>query len=64
MVGYSDFLSPAYSLSDVLQEVNLPVVGNNECQCLQWYLITEFMICAGTSEGGKDACQVTTTVFI
>ncbi|XP_008318850.1 serine protease 27-like [Cynoglossus semilaevis] len=57
VTGWGNTDPDAYSLSDVLQEVNLPVVGNNECQCLQWYLITEFMICAGTSEGGKDACQ-------
>ncbi|XP_056298851.1 transmembrane protease serine 9-like [Pseudoliparis swirei] len=41
--------------SDILQEVNLPIVGNNECECT-YPGITENMICAGFREGGKDAC--------
>ncbi|XP_051256442.1 serine protease 1 [Dicentrarchus labrax] len=44
------------SLSDILQEVNVPIVGNNECECA-YYDITENMICAGLRAGGKDACQ-------
>ncbi|XP_019747942.1 trypsin-1-like [Hippocampus comes] len=41
-----------------LMEVQVPVVGNHQCDC--YYgggVITNNMICAGLSEGGKDACQ-------
>merc|ERR1739838_121790 len=38
-----------------LQEVDVPIVGNNQCGCS--YTITDNMICAGTKEGGKDSCQ-------
>ncbi|XP_051925272.1 uncharacterized protein LOC127603210 [Hippocampus zosterae] len=41
-----------------LQEVNVPVIGNRQCNCLNGVgLITDNMICAGFLEGGKDACQ-------
>nr|XP_046236590.1 transmembrane protease serine 9-like [Scatophagus argus] len=43
-------------ISDVLQEVNLPVVGDNECQCT-YPELTENMMCAGLQDGGKDTCQ-------
>ncbi|XP_039997508.1 serine protease 27-like [Xiphias gladius] len=43
--------------SDILQEVNMPVVGNNECKCYHTLPITENMLCAGLKAGGKDACQ-------
>ncbi|XP_019727190.1 mast cell tryptase-like, partial [Hippocampus comes] len=41
-----------------LMEVQVPVVGERQCDC--YYgggVITDNMICAGLSEGGKDACQ-------
>ncbi|XP_042368728.1 serine protease 27-like [Plectropomus leopardus] len=44
------------TLSDILQEVNVPIVGNNECRCTFPYL-TDNMICAGFRAGGRDACQ-------
>nr|XP_015194905.1 PREDICTED: serine protease 33-like [Lepisosteus oculatus] len=41
-----------------LQEVQLPVIGNQECRCLNSeYNITSNMICAGLRQGGKDSCQ-------
>ncbi|XP_061765385.1 uncharacterized protein LOC133558198 isoform X3 [Nerophis ophidion] len=41
-----------------LQEVEVPVVGNKQCDCLNGEgSITDNMICAGLLEGGKDACQ-------
>uniref|UniRef100_A0A668UG57 Peptidase S1 domain-containing protein n=1 Tax=Oreochromis aureus TaxID=47969 RepID=A0A668UG57_OREAU len=43
------------SFQETLQEVNVPIVGNNECKCFAE--ITENMICAGLKEGGKDSCQ-------
>ncbi|KAL6118254.1 uncharacterized protein ACO6RY_03089 [Pungitius sinensis] len=41
---------------EILQEVNVPIVGNNECRCT-YPQLTNNMICAGLREGGKDACQ-------
>ncbi|XP_056152889.1 transmembrane protease serine 9-like [Lampris incognitus] len=41
-----------------LQEVEVPVVGNRRCNCLNGIgAITDNMICAGVLAGGKDACQ-------
>uniref|UniRef100_A0A671P119 Transmembrane protease serine 9-like n=1 Tax=Sinocyclocheilus anshuiensis TaxID=1608454 RepID=A0A671P119_9TELE len=42
-----------------LQEVQVPVVGNRQCKCLNknFASITDNMICAGLLEGGKDSCQ-------
>ncbi|KAI2666136.1 Polyserase-2 [Labeo rohita] len=41
----------------VLQEVDVPVVGNTKCNCFYKGSITGNMMCAGTLEGGKDSCQ-------
>ncbi|KAL0180384.1 hypothetical protein M9458_025826, partial [Cirrhinus mrigala] len=44
---------------NVLQEVDVPVIGNRQCNCLYGVgEITDNMICAGLLEGGKDSCQV------
>ncbi|XDV12787.1 hypothetical protein PO909_001367, partial [Leuciscus waleckii] len=41
-----------------LQEVQVPIVGNRQCKCLNGVKkITDNMICAGLLEGGKDSCQ-------
>ncbi|KAK0144246.1 Serine protease 27 [Merluccius polli] len=41
-----------------LQEVDVPVVGNRQCHCKYGEgTITDNMICAGLSTGGKDSCQ-------
>ncbi|XP_055006504.1 LOW QUALITY PROTEIN: serine protease 27-like [Boleophthalmus pectinirostris] len=41
-----------------LQEVEVPVVGNRQCNCLNGVgTITDNMICAGLFGGGKDSCQ-------
>ncbi|CAI5671685.1 unnamed protein product [Oreochromis niloticus] len=47
------------SLSNILQEVDVPIVGSNECKCYyqDFSEITENMICAGLKAGGKDSCQ-------
>ncbi|KAK2876893.1 hypothetical protein Q8A67_020989 [Cirrhinus molitorella] len=43
---------------NVLQEVEVPVIGNRQCNCLYGVgEITDNMICAGVLEGGKDSCQ-------
>uniref|UniRef100_A0A3P9CXF1 Peptidase S1 domain-containing protein n=1 Tax=Maylandia zebra TaxID=106582 RepID=A0A3P9CXF1_9CICH len=51
------------STPETLQEVNVPIVGNNECNCdLQNLVaITDNLICAGLK---KDSCQVTTTLCL
>uniref|UniRef100_A0A668UFJ1 Peptidase S1 domain-containing protein n=1 Tax=Oreochromis aureus TaxID=47969 RepID=A0A668UFJ1_OREAU len=42
-----------------LMEVEVPVVGNRQCNCNYGVgTITDNMICAGLSAGGKDSCQV------
>uniref|UniRef100_A0A3Q0S063 Peptidase S1 domain-containing protein n=1 Tax=Amphilophus citrinellus TaxID=61819 RepID=A0A3Q0S063_AMPCI len=47
------------SPSNVLQEVNVPIVGNRECKCYYKDVtdVKENMICAGLKAGGKDSCQ-------
>ncbi|XP_041821215.1 serine protease 27-like [Chelmon rostratus] len=44
------------SYPNILQEVKVPIVGNNECSC-SYEGITDNMICAGYKDGGKDSCQ-------
>ena len=42
-----------------LQEVEVPVIGNTECNSLYGVgTVTDNMICAGLLAGGKDSCQV------
>ncbi|XP_029998042.1 transmembrane protease serine 9 [Sphaeramia orbicularis] len=41
-----------------LMEVEVPVVGNRQCNCDYGVgTITDNMLCAGLREGGKDSCQ-------
>ncbi|XP_047465728.1 serine protease 33-like [Mugil cephalus] len=43
---------------ETLQEVEVPVVGNRQCDCLNGVgTVTDNMICAGVLAGGKDSCQ-------
>ncbi|KAJ8250897.1 hypothetical protein GJAV_G00214510 [Gymnothorax javanicus] len=45
-------------LANVLQEVEVPVVGPRRCRCAYGDSeITSNMICAGLEAGGKDSCQ-------
>ncbi|KAM3831126.1 plasma kallikrein [Vipera latastei] len=46
------------SITDMLQKVKIPLIPNAECQ-FQYpeHIITDKMLCAGYSGGGKDACQ-------
>ncbi|XP_034001467.1 venom protease-like [Trematomus bernacchii] len=55
VVGFG-FNSSDGPLADTLQEVRVPVVGNNECTCA-YHTLTDNMICAGFRSGGKDSCQ-------
>ncbi|XP_026210948.1 serine protease 27-like [Anabas testudineus] len=40
-----------------LQEVNIPIVSNSECNSDYSGGITDNMICAGVPQGGLDSCQ-------
>ncbi|XP_062327666.1 transmembrane protease serine 9-like isoform X2 [Osmerus eperlanus] len=41
-----------------LQEVDVPIVGNRQCNCNYGVgSITDNMLCAGLKVGGKDSCQ-------
>ncbi|XP_069374179.1 serine protease 27 [Paralichthys olivaceus] len=43
---------------ETLQEVEVPVLGNRQCNCLNGVgQVTDNMICAGVLAGGKDSCQ-------
>ena len=62
MCELSVFLfAPSVSLPfpETLQEVEVPVLGNRQCNCLNGVgTVTDNMICAGVLAGGKDSCQV------
>ncbi|XP_060634583.2 plasma kallikrein [Anolis sagrei] len=43
---------------DILQKLKIPLISNQECQTrYQNHRITDKMLCAGYTEGGKDACK-------
>ncbi|XP_066489000.1 coagulation factor XI-like [Tiliqua scincoides] len=53
--GYTNETGEAH---DVLQKVALPLISNTECQSLyQQHRISDLMLCAGYTEGGRDACK-------
>lgn len=48
------------SVSNTLQEVEVPILSNTECRSTKYpsRKITDNMMCAGYKQGGKDSCQV------
>ncbi|XP_028419437.1 serine protease 27 [Perca flavescens] len=44
------------TVANILQEVMVPIVGNNQCRCT-YSDLTGNMMCAGVPAGGKDSCQ-------
>ncbi|XP_030609762.1 chymotrypsinogen A-like [Archocentrus centrarchus] len=52
-------LTSGSSHPTILQEVNVPIVGNTECQLSYQNIseITDNMICAGLKAGGKNLCE-------
>lgn len=57
-VGYGVVDPATGESSDILQQVDLPLIAPE--QCVGYYgpdSVTSNMICAGTREGGKDSCQ-------
>lgn len=47
----------SWSLPDLLQKVEVPLVTRATCNAAYSNKITESMVCAGFEAGGKDACQ-------
>uniref|UniRef100_A0A671P6T0 Prostasin-like n=1 Tax=Sinocyclocheilus anshuiensis TaxID=1608454 RepID=A0A671P6T0_9TELE len=56
VTGWGTIYSVPLPSPQNLQEVDVPMVGNTKCDCLNGG-ITENMMCAGQLEGGKDSCQ-------
>ncbi|XP_060922596.1 serine protease 27-like [Limanda limanda] len=57
VAGWGNTRPSGASASNTLQEANLDIVGNQECQCNSIYDITDKMICAWVRAGGIDSCQ-------
>lgn len=68
IAGWGTLTEGAASLSAILQQVQVPIVGNAECKKIfedaneyeygREYRFNEtYVLCAGFTEGGKDACQ-------
>ncbi|XP_055366989.1 transmembrane protease serine 9-like [Betta splendens] len=58
VTGWGVTSSGSVTVSQTLMEVEIPVVGNRQCNCDYGIgSITNNMICAGLSAGGKDSCQ-------
>jgi trypsin len=59
VTGWGTLSSGSSSLPTQLQVVTVPIVSRAECNdaYAEYGGITENMICAGVTGGGKDACQ-------
>ncbi|XP_029015648.1 transmembrane protease serine 9-like [Betta splendens] len=58
VTGWGVTSSGSDTVSQTLMEVEIPVVGNRQCNCDYGVgSITSNMMCAGLSAGGKDSCQ-------
>ena len=58
VVGWGTMSEGAFSSSPVLRQVDVPVIPNATCKAFSRYdTVTDNMICAGFTEGGKDSCQ-------
>ncbi|XP_053469976.1 serine protease 33-like [Ictalurus furcatus] len=56
VTGWGDINSDvSLPYPETLQEVQVPIVSNKDCA--KSYFITNNMMCAGLTEGGKDSCQ-------
>jgi trypsin len=55
--GWGATKEGSYGLPDKLQKVDVPLVTQAECNKAYAGKITDRMICAGYTSGGKDSCQ-------
>lgn len=57
--GWGTTSEGAYTLPNILNKVEIPLVSKDECNAEAAYSgdITDQMMCAGLKEGGKDSCQ-------
>lgn len=61
---YLNICTGSAAYEPTVNEVQVPVLNRELCN--DWLVqlnVTEGMICAGYSEGGKDACQVNISIF-
>ena len=57
ITGWGDQTDGAEAGSNDLREVAVPIVSNVTCQGSYGNQVTENMLCAGLSSGGRDSCQ-------
>lgn len=56
VAGWGTTSEGSYSLPNLLQRVDVPLVSATSC-AKSYPKITDRMICAGYTDGGKDSCQ-------
>ncbi|XP_073713591.1 trypsin I-P1-like [Misgurnus anguillicaudatus] len=56
ITGWGTLNAGDSSLPNTLQEVQIPIVNNTDCN-KAYGIITSNMLCAGFTSGGKDSCQ-------
>lgn len=57
VAGWGTTTEGSHSLPNLLQRVEVPLVSQASCNKSYPNKITDRMICAGYTEGGKDSCQ-------
>lgn len=57
VAGWGATKENSYSLPNLLQKVDVPLVPHDVCNKSYKGSVTERMICAGYDKGGKDSCQ-------
>lgn len=55
--GWGTTSEGSYTLPNLLQKVDVPLVSQTACDQSYPGQITDQMICAGLKQGGKDSCQ-------
>ncbi|XP_055050405.2 trypsin-3-like [Misgurnus anguillicaudatus] len=57
ITGWGTVNADTNQMPDILQEVQIPIVSDSVCKTAYVADLTDNMICAGLSQGGKDSCQ-------
>lgn len=68
IAGWGRLHEKTNGMTNILQQVQLPVIGNDECKTiyedagrfltgLEYRFKEEYVLCAGFTEGCKDSCQ-------